>query len=67
MGQANKGTQPYLERHGCCIDSSCNMVGNTMSIDTQEKLEAWSKVLITIGTWVIIVEIAAANSWFGLV
>ncbi len=38
-----------------------------MSIDARERLEDWSKILITIGTWVIIIEIAAANDWFGLV
>lgn len=42
------------------------MVGDTMSIDAQEKIDFWSKILITIGTWVIILEIAMANSWFGL-
>ena len=55
-----------MEGHRCHINSTCNMVGDTMSIETQERLEIWSKVLITIGTWVIIIEIAAANSWFGL-
>lgn len=43
------------------------MVVDTMSIDLQEKIEVWTKILITIGTYIIVFEIAAANNWFGLI
>ena len=42
------------------------MVIDKMNIDTQEKIEVWTKILITIGTYIIVLEIAAANKWFGL-
>ena len=55
-----------MARYGCYINYYCNIFVDTMSIDLQEKIELWSKVLITIGTYIIVLEIAAANKWFGL-
>jgi hypothetical protein len=42
------------------------MVIDKMNIDTQEKIEVWTKILITIGTYIIVLEIAASNNWFGM-
>jgi hypothetical protein len=42
------------------------MVIDKMNIETQEKIEVWTKILITIGTYIIVIEIAAANNWFGI-